>query len=159
MPLPIKIEHRIGVQTPPEVIWAIVSDINGYARWNPLYSKSEGEVQFDAVLNLEVALPGEAPRVIKPTVTDWTPNEQIIWKLRLFAGFLSTTRFIEIEKLGDESCIFSNGEIFEGPAIRFLGRKTRRAVKAGFTAMGEAVRDRAEAAFRAGSGAAISGAS
>lgn len=157
MALPIKIEYRIGVQTPPEVIWAIVSDINGYAAWNPLYPKAQGDVQFGAVLSFEVALPGEAPSAIRATVTDWTPNEQIIWTVRLFWGLLRTTRYIEIEKLGDESCIFSNGEIFEGPLIRFFSRKTRRAVKAGFTLMGEAVRDKAEAAFRSGQGAAISG--
>jgi hypothetical protein len=157
MALPVKIEYRVGVQTPPETIWAIVSDINGYAAWNPLYTRSEGEVQFDAVLNLEVALPGEAPRTIRATVVDWTPYEQIIWRVSLFAGLLRTTRYIEIEKLGDENCIFSNGEIFEGPMIRFLTRKARRAVKAGFTLMGEAVRDKAEAAFRSSQDAAISG--
>ena len=157
MALPIKIEHRIGVRTTPEVIWKIVSDIRGYPAWNPLYTKAEGEVQFDAPLNLEAMLPGQGPRTIRATVTDWTPNEQIIWKTSLFAGLLRTTRYIEIEKLDEASCIFSNGEIFEGPAIRLLSRKTRRAVKAGFTAMGEAVRDKAEAAFRSTDQAAISG--
>jgi hypothetical protein len=154
MPLPLKIESRIGVQVPSRVVWDIVSDISGWPAWNPIYPKAEGEVQFGARLTLEVALPGEAPRTITPTILDWTPGEQIIWTLRLMSGLLRTTRYIEIEVLGDESCIFSNGEIFDGPMMRFIGRKQRRSIKAGFTAFCEAVRERAEATWQAEGGEA-----
>src|SRR5579863_2980506 len=116
--LPIKIEHRIGVRTTPEAIWGILADVRGWGAWNPLYPKAEGAVEFGAQLTLELALPGEAARIIRPTVVDWTPNEQILWRLSLFGGLIRTTRYLEIEKLGDASCIFSNGEIFEGPLIR-----------------------------------------
>jgi hypothetical protein len=66
----------------------------------------------------------------------------------LFGALLRATRYIEIEKLGESNCIFSNGEIFEGPLFYLFGRRRRRSIKAGFTAMGEAVRAKAEAAFR-----------
>lgn len=158
MALPIKIEHRIGVQTPPEVIWEMIADIPGWSDWNPLYPKATGQLGFGAVLDLEVAIPGEKPRVLRATVADWTPNEQIIWKVSMFAGLLTTTRYIEIEKLSDEGCIFSNGEFFEGPLIRFLGRRQRKAIREGFTRFGETVRERAEAAWRNQAGRATSGA-
>lgn len=156
MALPLKIEHRIGVQTPPDVIWEIVSDLPGWSAWNPLYPKAEGQIAFGAVLTLELALPGRPPRTIRPTVRDWTPNEQIIWTLSMFGGLIRTTRYIEIEALSETGCIFSNGEIFEGPLVRLLPRSLRRAIKAGFTAMGETVRDRAEAGWRTAQPAAIS---
>jgi hypothetical protein len=152
MALPIKIEHRIGVQTPPEVIWKIISDIPGWSKWNPLYPEARGEIGFGEILTLELAVPGEARRTIRPTVVDWTPNEQILWRLNLFGGLIHTTRYIEVEKLGDTSCIFSNGEIFEGPLQRLIGKGLRRKIKAGFAAMGEAVQARAEAAFRSAGG-------
>ena len=158
MALPIKIEHRIGVQTPAEVIWKQISDIPGWPAWNPLYPKAAGEVQFGAKLDFEVALPGEAPRVIRATVLDWTPNDQILWNVSMFAGLIRTTRYIEIETLPNGNCIFSNGEIFEGPLIRLIGKRMRKAVKAGFTAMGEAVRDRAEALWKSEAEGATSGA-
>jgi hypothetical protein len=154
MALPLKIEHRIGVKAPPELIWSFVSDIPGWPSWNPLYPKAAGEVQFGAQLTLEVALPGDRPRAIRPIIQDWTPNEQIIWTLSLFGGLLKSTRYIEIERLAEASCIFSNGEIFEGPLERLIGRRRRRSIKAGFAALGEAVRDRAEAIFQNGAGVA-----
>jgi hypothetical protein len=154
MALPLKIEARIGVQAPGSVIWAMVSDINGWPAWNPIYPKAEGEVQFGARLKLEVALPGEKPRAIQPTIQDWTPGEQIIWTLSLMGGLLRSTRYIEIEVLGDTNCIFSNGEFFEGPLMRFMPRRLRRAIKAGFRQFCETVRERAEAAWQAEAGKA-----
>jgi hypothetical protein len=149
MALPVKIEHRIGVRTPAAPIWAMISDINGWSAWNPVYPQAKGEVQFGAKLDLTVAIPGEAPREIHPTVQDWTPNEQIIWTLSMLGGLLRSTRYLEIETLENGNCIFSNGEIFQGPLLWMISKKQQRAIKAGFTALGEAVRDRAEAAWKA----------
>ena len=98
---------------------------------------------------MTVAIPGEAPREIHPTVQDWTPNEQIIWTLSMLGGLIRSTRYIEIETLENGNCIFSNGEIFEGRLAWLIGRKPQRAIKAGFVAFSEAVRDRAEAAWKA----------
>jgi hypothetical protein len=149
MALPLKIEHRIGVQTPAPVIWEMIADINSWPAWNPLYPKAKGEIQFGAVLELEVALPGEAPRAIKPKIRDWTPGEQIIWDLSMMGGLIRSVRYLELETLDNGNCIFSNGEIFQGLAMRLIGKKTQKAIKAGFRAFGEAVRDRAEAAWKA----------
>jgi len=149
MALPLKIEHRIGVQTPAAAVWAFVSDINGWSAWNPLYPKARGELAFDSRLDLTVTLPGEAPREIQPVIVDWTPNEQIIWRLSMLGGLLRSTRYIETETLDNGNVIFSNGEIFEGPLLWMISRKQRRAIKAGIVEFCEAVRDRAEAAWKA----------
>ena len=152
MALPLKIEHRIGVQTPALPIWEMVSDINGWPAWNPLYPKAKGEIQFGSELELEVALPGQPPRAIKPKVRDWTPNEQVIWDLSMLGGLIRSIRYIEIETLDNGNCIFSNGEIFEGPLMSFIPKTLRRAIKTGFTNFGETVRDRAEATWQAQGG-------
>jgi len=152
--LPLKIEHRVGVQTPAHMIWPIISEIPGWGEWNPLYTKAEGVLGFESVLTLELSLPGEKPRIIKPMIADWTPNEQIIWRLNMFGGLIRTVRYIEVEALTETGCIFSNGEIFEVPLQGFIPKRLRRSIKAGFTAMGEAVRDRAEAAWKAQGGSA-----
>jgi hypothetical protein len=137
------------VQTPAAPIWEMINDIDGWGAWNPLYPQAKGVVAFDARLELTVAIPGEPPREIHPTVVDWTPNEQIIWRLSMLGGLIRSTRYIETETLDNGNVIFSNGEIFEGPAVRLIGKKRQRAIKAGFTAFGETVRDRAEAAWKA----------
>ena len=149
MALPIKIEHRLGIPAPPDVIWAVIFDISTWSEWNPLYPKAEGVVRIGSQLTLEPNLAG-APAVIRPTVVDWVPREQILWRLSLYGGLVRTLRYLEIEQLAETGCIFSNGEVFEGALGRMQARRHRGAIKAGFTAMGEAVKARVEALWRPG---------
>jgi hypothetical protein len=150
--MPVKIEHRLGIRTPAETIWEVISDIAGWKDWNPLYPDAEGALRMGERLTLQLALPGQAPRTIQPTIIDWVPNEQIHWRLKLAGGLVSSVRYIEIEQLAETGCIFSNGEIFRGLAGPPLARRLRPSIRAGFIAMGEAVKARAEAAWRAAGG-------
>ena len=146
----VKIEHRIGVQAPAEAIWAVISDIGGWRRWNPLYPRAEGALRIGSQLTLDLVLPEQAPRTIKPVILDWVPNDQIHWRLSMLGGLVKTTRYLEIESLSANGCIFSNGELFGGYLGPSVARRMGRSVRQGFTAMGEAVKQQAEAAFAAG---------
>jgi hypothetical protein len=145
----VKIEHRIGIQAPAETIWATLSDIGRWSEWNPLYPRAEGLLRIGSALSLDVALPERKVRTIRPVVIDWIPNEQIHWRTSTLGGLVRTTRFLEIEKLTETGCIFSNGELFIGPLAATAARSVGRASRAGFAVMGEAMKVRAEAAWRA----------
>ena len=110
----VKIEHRLGIQAPPEAIWALVADIGGWARWNPLYPKAGGAIRIGSPLTLELALPGRKPQTIRPVVVDWVPNEQILWRLSMLGGLLKSTRYLEIEQLTETGCIFSMASFSRG---------------------------------------------
>ncbi len=138
-----RVEHRIGVAAPPDVIWEVLADLPGWTAWNPLYAKAEGRLLIDAKLTLEQRLQGEAPRTIEAQVVDWVPNGQIHWRETSFLR--SVTRYLEIEKLTDEGCIFSNGVLVEGALARYATRRSRARLRGGFAAMGEAMKTRAEA--------------
>lgn len=145
---PPKIEHRIGIQAPADVIWEILADIPGWEAWNPLYPKATGQLRIGEALTLTVAIPGERHRVIHPVVVDWVPRDQIHWTLSLMGGLVRSVRYLELEILGEENCIFSNGEIFGGLLGPMIANSKRRAIRKGFTALSEALAERAEAAWR-----------
>jgi hypothetical protein len=143
----VKLEHRIGVRAPAEVIWDAIRDIEGWRDWNPLYPRVEGQLRIGAQLEVEVALPRQKPRTIRPVIIDWVPNDQIHWRVSMLGGLVRTTRYIEIEALTETGCIFSNGELFSGTLGPTVARRMARDIRAGFAAMGEAVKARAEAAW------------
>ena len=143
------IETRLGVAAPPEVLWAILSDIEGWPSWASMYAKAAGTLRIGETLTLELALPQAAPETLAYTVLDWAPDMQVHLRSKLYGGLLTTTRYMEIEKLGDRSCIFSNGEIFRGLAASFMPRRLRRALHRGFLVAGEALKARAEADWAA----------
>jgi hypothetical protein len=141
----IKLENRVGVRAPAEAIWRIVSDIEHWPNWCALYPKARGALRIGAELELEVAVPGQPPRVIKPVIIDWVPNEQILWRLSMLAGLMKSTRYFEIEELAPGSCIFSNGEMFEGLLGPTIAKRLGGPLKTAFRDMGEAVKRLAEA--------------
>jgi hypothetical protein len=146
----VKLEHRIGVRTPPDVIWSVISDIQGWRDWNPLYPRAEGALRIGSQLDLDLALPGQKLQTIRPVILDWVPNDQIHWRLTMFGGLVRTTRYIEIEALTETGCIFSNGELFSGMLGPTAAKRMAKQIRAGFAAMGEAVKARAEAAYASG---------
>jgi hypothetical protein len=148
-PRGIRIEHRIGIQAPAEVIWDVLYDLERWSEWNPLYPKASGAIRIGSALNVTLAIPGQQPREIAPVILEWVPNEQLHWKLTLFGGLVKNVRYIEIEQLAEASCIVSNGEIFGGWMGGTVARQMGRAVHRGFIAMNEALKDRAEAAWHA----------
>jgi hypothetical protein len=143
-----KIEHRLGLPVPPEAIWEVISDINSWGAWNPLYTRAEGTLRIGAQLDLDLALRGHKVRVIRPTIVDWVPNEQIHWRLSMVGGLVKSIRYIEIEKLSEAGCIFANGELFDGPLGPTVARRMRREIREGFAAMGEAVKERVMSTWR-----------
>lgn len=151
-----KIEHRIGVKASAETVWELLADLEGWCGWNPLYPAASGSLRIGAPLTLTLALPGQPGRIIQPTVVDWVPYEQLHWKDSSLGGLVRTLRYIEIEALREDGCVVSNGEIFTGLLGPRAARRMKRPLRQGFTAMGEAIRDRAEAAWRAQGGAPTS---
>ena len=140
----VTIEHRIGIQAPPEAIWAVLADLARWKEWNPTYPRADGVVRIGAQLDLDLALPGRKLQRIAPVVLDWIPNEQIHWRLTAVGGLVRTTRFLEIEKLTETGCIVANGEVFDGLLGPTVVRSLRGAVRSGFVAMSEALKARVE---------------
>lgn len=147
--MPVKIEHRLGVAASAEEVWRAIADLSMWPSWNPLYSRLEGVLRIGSVLDIEATLPGQKPRAVRAVVTDWVPNEQIIWRVSALGGLVNSLRYVEIEALSTTGCIFANGEVFSGPLGPAVARRFRNSICAGFAAMGEAVRERAVSA-RAG---------
>jgi hypothetical protein len=143
-----KLEHRLGVKAPAHVIWEILADIPAWPEWCPLYPEAKGVVGFGERLTLTEALPARARRTIRPVILDWAPDEAIHWRGSRLGGLVTTIRYLEIEKMHEAGCIFSNGEVYQGLVAGMFAKRAKRGVRAGFVALGEALRDRAEARWR-----------
>jgi hypothetical protein len=138
----LKIEHRLGVRASSDRVWEMISDLASWEHWNPIHPGASGRIGYGEKLTILEAYPHEARRTITAPVHDWAPREQLVWSQK---GFLwSSLRFLEIEELGPDSCIFSNGIVFDGLRAKAELRKRARSFKLGFGILGEALKERAE---------------
>jgi hypothetical protein len=144
------VEYRIGVQAPAEIVWDVISDFATWKDWNPVHPRIAGEMRIGTSLTVDVVPVVDGPvTTIAPIVQDWVPFEQLHWRTSRLGGFVTAIRYLEIENMGAASSTFSNGELFMGPLVRWVSREERRRLRAAYTRMGEAVRDRAEAIWSA----------
>ena len=129
-----KVEHRVGAPFSAQAIWDVLSDLPRWGEWNTLYPEIHGLLRIQQRLGIGEAFPGQPDRVIRPIVLDWVPNEQILWGLSESYGLVRRIRYIEIEAVGrsEESCILSNGEVYDGLLGRRVGKARRKWLKQGF---------------------------
>src|SRR5258708_15990683 len=66
----VRIEHRIGIQAPAEVIWEVISDLKSWEQWNKLYPKASGQIRIGGTLALTPLLPRHPPHQHKPTALE-----------------------------------------------------------------------------------------
>ena len=145
-----RIEHRLGIPVPAEVIWGVLADLGRWGEWNPLYPKAEGRLAIGTQLAITEQIPGFDPERITPTVVDWVPDIQLLWRMSQSFGFLKRLRYFEIDKVAEEGCIFANGEDWYGRPARYVTAAYRRAMREGFEAFGEALSARSSAVWRGG---------
>ena len=155
-PSGVRVEHRIGIQAPAETIWEILYDVEHWGDWNPLYTEAHGVIRIGSHLDLVMQIEGQARR-LDPVVLEWVPNDQIHWRVKTMGGLVSSVHFLELEQLDTASTIFSNGELIGGLMGPTHARQMGRRLYRGFVAMNEALKARAEAAWRAQGGAPTSG--
>lgn len=140
----VKIEERIGIQASPERVWEVLSHLEGWKDWNPLHPKVEGRLAIGSELILEQRWPGQSPDQVKARVLDWIPLEQIHWRTSMARGWVWTVRYLEIESLGPNNCLFSCGELFGGLLGGFVAKRMRPSIRQGFKTFCEALRVEAE---------------
>jgi hypothetical protein len=140
-----KIEHRIGVSRPAAEVWAVLYDAAAWKDWNPMYPDIQGKFLISAPLTVTERV-GARTETYAATVAEWVPNAQLIWTRKTAGGLVTHVRYLEIEPLTDQGCIFANGELFQGFAAPYLvGQGRRRALKTAFRGLCDAVKARVEA--------------
>lgn len=86
---------RVNIRASAAIIWGVLTDAQGYPRWNSMISGIEGQIREGARLRLHV--PG-TDRTFTPRVSGVVPNGRMIWTggfAPLFKGvrsFLLTPR-------------------------------------------------------------------
>ena len=142
-----KVEHRIGVSRPAAQVWAVLSDLAAWKDWNPMYPEVSGRLLISAPLTLTEKV-GDRTETYAATVAEWVPPTQLIWTRKTHLGLVRHVRYIEMEVLSETGCIFSNGELFEGPlAEALVGEGRRKKLRAAYRGFCEAMKARVEAGF------------
>jgi hypothetical protein len=140
-----EIVTEVEIDAPVEVVWGILSDTAAYAEWNPFLVRVDGEPQAGARISVRFSPPGGRAMTMKPRVLVVDPPRELRWKGSLgVPGIFDGEHIFQLEALDATRTRVVQREEFGGFLVPLTGKLLRR-TEAGFQAMNEALRARAEA--------------
>lgn len=88
---------------------------------------------------------GGKARTFRPVLRAASPGEELRWKGQvLLPGLFDGEHFFRVTPLGPDRCRFVHGEKFSGLLVPLFRSSQDSRTRAGFHAMNQALRDRAE---------------
>lgn len=107
---------EVNIRAGAAMIWSLLTNAEGFARWNSTVSRIEGEIREGERLRLHV--PG-TDRTFTPTVSGVVPNERMTWTGG-FAPIFKGVRAFVLRPRNDGSTDFAMEEHFSGLMLPLL---------------------------------------
>ena len=101
---------EVNVRARATVLWSLLTDAQGFPRWNSTVSSIEGQIRDGERLRLRA--PG-TDRTFTPTVSGVVPNERMTWTGG-FAPLFKGVRTFALQQRDDGSTDFAMEERFSG---------------------------------------------
>jgi hypothetical protein len=107
-----------NIEASADRIWALLTDADGFPRWNSTVTSVAGPIELGRTLALKVpAAPG---RTFKPRVTAFEPRRSMVWSDGMAPFFQGVRTFTLAPRTGGTTD-FTMNEVFTGvmlPMIR-----------------------------------------
>ena len=101
----------VGIKASPERIWGILTNVNDIIRWNSTLTSIEGNIELHGTVKMKVP---EAPgRVFKIKVSEFVPNEKMVWRDGNPVMFQGVRTYI-VTPNADGTTQFQMAEVFSG---------------------------------------------
>ena len=126
-------------------VWHILTDFTAYPAWNPFVRRIEGEPTVGQRLHVFIQPPGSKGMKFSPIVLEAVPNTELRWIGRLLLpGIFDGEHAFRIEALHANRVRFIQEEKFRGFLVPLFFRSLEKGSRAGFVAMNQALKARAE---------------
>ncbi|GAB3029897.1 SRPBCC domain-containing protein [Natronobiforma cellulositropha] len=140
-----QLERFVEIDAPPAAVWAVLLAFERYPEWNPFVTSIEGEPVEGSHLRVRIEPPRSRAMTFEPEVVAAEAPRRLAWLGRLGAPFVfDGYHEFRLEPVGEsgERTRFLQRETFRGALVPLL--LDEEAVRAGFDAMNEALKTRAE---------------
>ncbi len=146
-----EIVTTIDIDAPPRSVWAVLSDFPAYPHWNPFVRRIDGSAREGETLETFIQPVGGKGMTFRPRVLRAVPERELRWLGRLvLPGIFDGEHFFTIEPLdAGQRTRFVQGERFSGLLVPLMRKALDRGTRAGFEAMNQALKARAEGSARA----------
>ena len=136
---PFTLEASIQIKGTPQQVWAVLSDLAGYRRWNPFITSASGQLKEGATLvNRMHDATGDT--TFNPVVLVAEPGRELQWIGKVGpGGVFDSKHTFTITPLGNGRVLLTQREDFTGVAVPFYEHRLTADTLPQFRAMNEAL--------------------
>jgi len=128
-------------------VWNVLMDFARHPEWNPFVRQLSGEAVPGHRLTVTICPPGGKAMTFRPRVLVSEPNTELRWLGRLLMpGLFDGEHYFLLSPIGSNRTRFVHGERFSGVLVPFAKSRLELGARAGFEAMNQALKVRAERA-------------
>jgi hypothetical protein len=143
--MPTELTTSIDIDSGPDEVWQVLTDLAAYPRWNPFITSAEGPVEVGSRLVLRMQPVGARPVTVRPTVLEAVPGRWLRWLGRLgMPGLFDADHTFTISDRAGGGVHLSQSEQFRGVLVPLMARSLRRHTLPAFAAMNDALKRRVE---------------
>jgi len=136
---PYPLQASIQIAATPQQVWAVLTDLPGYSRWNPFIVSARGDVRVGAALTNRMH-DATGDTTFTPTVLIAAPGRELRWIGRVGpGGIFDGTHTFTIKQIGPGRVLFTQREDFTGVAIPFFEHRLHADTLPQFRAMNAAL--------------------
>jgi hypothetical protein len=142
------IETAIDIAASRDVVWQVLMDFPLYPRWNPFIRSIEGRAAQGERLAVMIQPPGQGAMRFRPRVQAVHEQRAFSWLGNLLIpGLFDGRHEFELQAIGPATR-FHHREFFSGLLVPLAWQKMQQPTRAGFEAMNQALKARAEALMK-----------
>lgn len=135
---------ELQIDAPPSRVWDVLTDFPSHSDWNPFVRFIAGRLRPGETLSVFIQPPGGKGMRFSPTVLSVQPNRELRWKGKLLVpGLFDGEHYFRLKPANDGTQ-FEHGETFSGLLVALMPASSFGNIRAGFEAMNEALKIRAE---------------
>lgn len=141
-----EIKTEIQISSTPDKVWGILVDFPGWANWNPIVNKIEGNLEVGAELQITMTdKNGNDGKSYKSIITTIEENNCFGFIGSMGAKFIfSAERVIEL-KASNEGTLFTQKEVYNGILVPLFWSKLSEQALPMLKAMNKALKKKVEA--------------
>ena len=137
---------EIAIKASAETVWRHLTDFGSFPQWNPFIRRAAGPLEPGTRIEVVLEL-GSRPRKFRPTVTVVEAPRELRWLARVgFPRVFDVERVFQIVPAEPGYVQFRQSETCTGilAPVLFAGGRLERDILAGYAALNDALRLRAE---------------
>lgn len=148
------VRSEIEIDAPADLVFAILADLPGYARWNPFTPKAVSTLQIGAPVDMQVRLLPYYTKAQREFVREFSPlRRRVAWGMHMGkADWGRGARTQEIVRIDDQRCRYVCEDNIGGRLRPLIISLFGGAMQRGFDDVGVALKKEAERQAREGRG-------